>query len=173
MGLKSSLQRELDELKKKKSVKAKPADYRLTDISGSRKTIAEQFVKQAEGLNNSERKELLKALNEGMVSVEKELPRKNNIAYAMAGLIGLSITIAKGVDMPEKELETLASGCNVALGSNPDWKKTSAKDKQTLYETMLISAVLMIMQTQAEDQETKDAAVATARNILTSFGVEK
>ena len=30
----------------------------------------------------------------------------------------------------------------------------------------------MIMENQAEDQETKDIAVETAKNILASFGVE-
>lgn len=89
--------------------------------------MAEQFIKNAKGLTTEQSRELLTALKEGIKSLEKELPRKNNMAYAMAAIIGTAITIAKNI-------------------------------------------VLMIMESQAEDQETKDIATETARNILVSFG---
>ena len=154
------------------ATKAKPADYRQTDFSGSRKTLADQFVKQANGLSAAERKELLKVLNDGIVAIEKELPRKNNIAYAMTVLLGLAISINKGTELSDAEAENFARGINDALGSTPEWKQAPAKEKQVLYESMLLTTVLMIAGHQAEDQESKDMASETARNILASFGVE-
>jgi hypothetical protein len=154
------------------TTKTKPADYRLTDFPAGRKTMADQFVKKAEGLDSEQRKELLKLLTTGVAAVEKELPRKNNIAYAMAGIVGISITISRGVDVPDTEVEQLAAGFNEVLGAAPEWKKAPAKEKQTLYESMLLSAVLMVAGAQSEDQESKDMASGIARNILASFGVK-
>lgn len=155
----------------KSTTTVKKVDYRLTDFSASRHTVADQFVKDVEGLSAEQRRELLKALKEGIKAVEKELPRKNNVAYAMAGIIGTAITIAKGVDVPGEEVEKLAAGFNEILGGNPEWKAAPASKKQILYESTLLNIVLMIMESQAEDQETKDIATETAKNVLASFGV--
>lgn len=151
----------------------KPADFRLTDFTASRRTVADQFVKDAQGLSAEQRKELLKSLKDGMIELEKALPRKNNVAYAMAALIGTAITVAKGVDVPGDEIEKLAAGFNDILGTTPEWKKTSAAQKQILYESTLLNIVLMMMESQAEDQETKDIAVKTAKSVLASFGADK
>ncbi len=162
-----------DQQQGKSATPSKPADFRLTDFAASRRTVADQFVKEAQGLSSEQRKELLKALKDGMNVLEKELPRKNNMAYAMAALIGTAISIAKGVDVPGDEVEKLAAGFNDVLGATPEWKKAPAAQKQILYESTLLNAVMMIMESQAEDQETKDIAVKTANSILASFGADK
>jgi hypothetical protein len=100
----------------------KPADYRLTDLAASRQTVTDQFVKNAQGLSAEQSRELLKALKEGIKALEKELPRKNNMAYAMAAIIGTAIYITKGVDVPVEEVEALAAGFNDVLGTTPEWK---------------------------------------------------
>lgn len=151
----------------------RPADFRLTDFVASRNTVAERFVKETDGLTAKERRELLVALKDGMTAVEKELPRKNNIAYIMVGLLWTSISIAKGVELPDEEVEALAAVFNEALGSNLEWKKAPASQKQLLYESALLNIVLMMMGNEAEDQETKDVTMQTARDIQTSFGIEE
>lgn len=172
MGMRSKLKKIVQEKQQSaSSPPAKAADYRLTDISASRQNVAEQFVNAAQGISPEERKALLTALKEGFKAVEKELPRKNNMSYAMAGIIATAITIGKGIDVPGEDIENLAAGFNTALGTSQDWKKASASQKQALYESTLVNIVLMIMESQAEDQGTKDIAVETARNILASFGV--
>lgn len=153
------------------AAQTKPADYRQTDFSGSRKTLAEQFVKQASGLSPAESKELLKVLNDGVIAIEKEMPRKNNIAYAMTVLLATAININKRIELSDADAENFAQGINNAFGSTPEWKKAPAKEKQVLYESMLLTTVLMIAGNQAEDQESKDMATETAKNVLASFGV--
>lgn len=174
MSMRSKLKQMVQKNQQGKSTTAvKKVDYRLTDFSASRHTVADQFIKDAQGISAQERSELLKALKEGIKAVEKELPRKNNVAYAMAGIIATSINIAKGVDVPGDEIEKLAAGFNEILGGNPEWKTTPASKKQILYESTLLNMVLMIMENQAEDQETKDIATETAKNVLASFGVNE
>lgn len=174
MGMRSKLKK-MAQNNQQGSVKpsAKPADYRLTDLAASRQTVTDQFVKNAQGLSAEQSRELLKALKEGIKALEKELPRKNNMAYAMAAIIGTAIYITKGVDVPVEEVEALAAGFNDVLGTTREWKMAPATQKQILYESTLLNIVLMIMESQAEDQETKDIATETARNVLASFGVDK
>lgn len=152
---------------------SKPVDFRLTDFTAARQTVADTFVRDAKNLSSEQRKELLKALKEGMKALEKELPRKNNMAYAMATLIGTASSITKGVEMPGDDIEKLAAGFNNALGNTPEWKKTPTAQKQILYESTLLNIVLMIMESQSDDQESKDIATKNAKNILASFGVNE
>jgi len=174
MSMRSKLNQMVQKNQQGKSLSSvKSTDYRLTDLSVSRQTVTEQFVKNAQGLSAAQSRELLKALKEGIKALEKELPRKNNMAYAMAAIIGTAIYITKGVDLPVEEVEALAAGFNDVLGTTPEWKKAPVAQKQILYESTLLNIVLMIMESQAEDQETKDIAIETARNVLASFGVER
>lgn len=90
----------------------------------------------------------------------------------MAGIIANAINIAKGVDVPGDEVDKLAAGFNEVLAGNPEWKSIPAAKKQILYESTLLNIVLMIMESQADDQETRDIATETVRNILASFGID-
>ena len=173
MGMRSKLKKMVQE--KQGGAAATPAkatDYRGTDVAGPKQNVVEQLVSSAQGLSAAERRDLLKALKEGIRAVEKELPRKNNLAYAMAGIVSTAIYIGKGIDVPANEVENLAASFNTLLAAAPEWKQTPASARQNLYESTVLNIVLMIMENQAEDQETKDIAVETAKNILASFGVE-
>lgn len=151
---------------------ARKVDFRATDATGPEQNLLSRFLKEAQGLSNDERNALHTALRAGITATEKELPRKRNLAWAMAGVIGVAMLVGKGQEMPEDNVRRLAEGMNEILAGAPEWQQAPAAQKQTLYEAMLLTVALMVMETQSPDKATRQVAKDTALGILASFGVK-
>jgi len=99
--------------------------------------------------------------------------RKNNVAYGLAVLIGVSIQLVYGKTIPDAEAEQLARDLNDSLAATPNFRKLPAKDRQLLYETSVITAGLMVGLNQ-EGLKTGDASMQEkakdmARQMLAMF----
>ena len=64
----------------------------------------------------------------------EEQARKNNVAYALTFLIGVSMQVVNGKELSEAEMELLAGELNDVLASAPEFTSSTAREKQSLYE---------------------------------------
>jgi len=146
-------------------------NYAATDFrpTGSR-LMLEQFAAVAA---EAERPRLRQALRDVLVSYEKEV-RKNNLAYALAFFIGGNLQIIGETEIPDDASEALAADCHNALLEMDALKTMSAKDKQQLYETLILTtgmaAALYYQAVESHDDALKKQAQAMARESLEQFG---
>ena len=100
--------------------------------------------------------------------------RRNNLAYALGALLGISLQVAHGVTLGEAEGDALLQSINDALATAPDFQRMSLEARTRLYDTALIAGGLMAgiaQQGQATGNAAmRDQALAMARDALATFG---
>jgi hypothetical protein len=115
--------------------------------------------------------QLCTALLDG-IEAQKDF-RKNNLAYGLTLLIGGSLQVMTEKEIPDAESDELVKTLNDLLATNDGLKRMSAKDKQTLYETSVIMAGLIIAIYEEgkakDDVGQKQQAQAMARQVLTQL----
>lgn len=120
-----------------------------------------------------------KALSELCLQIFTELQRlpdfrANNLASGLAVVIGLSLQVARGTELPQKQSEQLLRGVNDLLADTPGIQTLPASGRQLLYETWVMTGGLIyaVAQAGAEagDEPTSALAKALAETVLKSFG---
>lgn len=136
------------------------------------RTIAAQLVAQSKGVTREQGLALVTGLNAGIDVFEKEA-RKNNVAYAMAFLIGVSVQVATETEVPDAQAEALAQAINDELAAAPVFKKATAKQKQQLYETCIVVGALIggmaAQAAESNDEALKGQAKQMAQSALATF----
>ena len=134
--------------------------------------FARALVAQSKGLGKEHGRALVDGLNAGLDLFEKDM-RKNNVAFAMAFLIGSALGAAGERDVQDAELVSLAQAVNDELAASAQFKKLPAKQKQLLYEGCIVSGALLggmaAAGQEGNDPELKALARVLARSVLSTF----
>ncbi len=102
--------------------------------------------------------------------------RRHNLASAMTLLLGVSLQVARGIEIPDAETDGLMRGLNDQLAGLPAFLSLPADRRTQVYDTMVIVGGLIagIAQNAAETRNAEMAALARqmARDSLAQFGVK-
>jgi hypothetical protein len=143
-----------------------------SDFTPSQKQIAPRQLAQAAG--PEQRAELESAMEQILNAHEQDAEqngiRKNNVAYAMALLLGISAQVASGTEVSPDAAEKLVLLVNDGLAASPAYSRLMQSEKQALYETAIILGVMIGAAAQSE--ETQEPARQLAAQVMTGFGVE-
>lgn len=142
--------------------------------AGARK-VPEQLAQAI--ADPKERAQFVKAASEILATIEATPGfRKNNLAAAMTVLLGVSLQVAKGIEIPDAESEELMRGLNDQIAALPSFATLPADKRTQVYDTMVIVGGLIagIAQNAAESKDRRMAALAQqmARDALAQFGVK-
>ncbi len=137
--------------------------------SGKRPTIA-AYLATMNG-TDAQRAQLSQIVDLTVSTFEKEA-RKNNVAYAFALMIGMSLRLARDGEFDEATSEELALGINDLLVAAPAWRKLDAKDRQAMYESCLLTSALLLMYQAAgeADPDLRAQGAELARSVLAQWG---
>lgn len=138
------------------------------------RVMLEQIVGMARG-TEQEIAGLRAAVTAGLDAFDRG-PGRNNVAAALTYLMVICYDIGYGVEVPPDRFALASSAVDAALSAEPQFAAMSARDKQVLYETGVITAsAFLFARSEAERQKDTKAAEearAMARQVLTSFGVQ-
>ena len=147
---------------------AKPAHKPLsaTDFKPADKghPVIDKFVAGFQ-LTPADRAGLKQALEQSLKNFEKET-RKNNVATSFAIAIVAAVHVANNYDIPDADSDEMCLNINDAFAGSPQWKKMSARDKQTFSDAMLVYAAMMLNLYGQPDEGIKQAGVTMARQLL-------
>jgi hypothetical protein len=155
-------------------VKAAPrSPLTATDFTPAQpRSVAASLVAASKGMSKGQGQALVEGLNAGLDAFERET-RKNNVAYALAFLIGVSMQTVSGREVSDAESDMLAQAINDELAASSSFKKLPVKQKQLLYETcIVVGSLIGGMAAQAEeakDVELMQQAQMMAKTALQTF----
>ena len=97
--------------------------------------------------------------------------RGNNLATAIAATIGTARSILDGREMPDGEWSALRVSINDALARSPDFSRLHPRDKQAMYDALVIETALLGLSAAAsqKDPAFRQTAVNLAHQILTQM----
>lgn len=102
--------------------------------------------------------------------------RRNNVAAAMAVLVGVSVQVAKGIELSDAQSQELMLGLNDQVAGLEEFSKLSAQDRTRMYDAFVVIGgfIAGIAQAGAEtnNRELQEQARAMARDALGRFGVK-
>jgi hypothetical protein len=113
-------------------------------------------------------KEMTEAFTQGLKAFEaeaKRLGRPNSVAMAFAYLVGVCVMVDSDHEAPEAALLTLQAKVDAAFGESADFKKLSDKERQQLYETMVLMATLPLAGYAVAKETHDDALLQTYRGV--------
>lgn len=154
-----------------------PRQYPITSTDfrpvGGR-LIPDQISRTAQG--TSEEKEQIRTLSNQFLDALEREGRKNNMANSFAFLTSVSMEIVIGRELTDAEEQQLISGFNTSLASSPQFVSMSARDKQVLYESAIVSggmiAFLYVQGKQNNDAKMQSDGQTMAKAVLVSlFGI--
>jgi hypothetical protein len=88
--------------------------------------------------------------------------RKDNVATAMTLLIGLSWTALERPGFDPKRADDLVPVVNDALAASPQFTSLGAQDRQTMYDSLLLTTAMLALVMQSGDKPTSRAIAAEA-----------
>jgi hypothetical protein len=101
--------------------------------------------------------------------------RRNNVAFALTVLIGGSLQIAFEREVSERDTEQLTKELNDVLAGAESFRRMSAAERQSMYETAIITGGLIIgtyrQGVENNDPGMKRQAQMMASQVLAQFGV--
>jgi hypothetical protein len=135
--------------------------------------VPARVVASTPGLDAEGRKQLAEVFRQVFAAFEKE-GRPNNVAYALAFVIGTSLQVGLGREVPDDDAERLALDLNDLLARSPEFAKMPAGQRQELYEGCVVTAGLIGVLHQVAEQQGDEALAGTAREmakqVLQLFG---
>lgn len=135
-----------------------------TDFTSGPRVLPSVYAQTGPQENQAQ---LLQTFNDFFNVYEREL-RKNNIAYAIAFLIGSSAMVHTGREIPDSTLEQFTQDINNILAGSPSYQTMPVQKKQELYESsVLIGSMIAGLN---EKPETKEDAKTLAKQVLQSIG---
>jgi len=122
---------------------------------------------------NAETKEQMRTLSNQFLDAFEKEGRKNNVANAFAFLTSVSIQIVGNRELSALEEQQLTSGFNNWLASMPQFAAMSARDRQVLTESAVISggliALLHVQGKQQNDAKMQAESRQMARSVIAYF----
>ncbi len=156
------------------------AAYRLpitaTDfVPAGRRDVPEQLA--AGATTPKDRQDLVKAGRDIQRAIEATPGfRPNNVAAGMAVLLGVSLQVARGVEIPDDQSEALMRGLNDVLGELPAFRSLPADKRTRAYDTFVVVggfiAAIAQQAAQTGDAQMAAQAKAMARDALAQFGMK-
>jgi hypothetical protein len=113
-------------------------------------------------------RQLVQAFNEGFKAFETEarrLGRPNNVAMAFTYLIGVCYLVHHGDEPAEAALMNLQGRLDALFGQSATFKKLTNKDRQQLYETLVLMATLPLAGYTVALEQKDEALMKTYRNL--------
>ena len=115
----------------------------------------------------------MRTLSEQYLDAFETKARPNNVANSFALLVEASLKIGTGKDVSDPEEALLIAGFNNSLASSPQFVSMSARDKQVVNESAIVSAGMMMFLDQAgrqnNDAQMQSQARQMARAVIASF----
>ena len=137
---------------------------------GKGRPAVDAFLAKAK-FNFIDVKDLRPIIDRTFVVVEGQL-RKNNVASALGFVVATSLSIARNMDLPEDALHELIASINDRLVTSPSFKKMKPADRQTMYDSLILTgAILITMNAFGEkDEGIKADAMEMANEVLVPLG---
>ena len=159
---------------------AKKASYKYPITASDFKPAGPRTVPQQLGAavaNPKDRADFEKACRDIQKTIEATPGfRKNNLAAAMTVLLGVSLQVVNGIEIPDDASEELMRGLNDQVAALPALASFPAEKRTQFYDTMVIVGGLIagIAQNAAETGNGEMATLAKqmARDALAQFGVK-
>jgi hypothetical protein len=143
--------------------------------SGTRLTV-DALVSGTQGATAEQKQALRTVYLETLSAFEKEA-RRNNVAYALAFLLGASVQVVTGKEVPDDDAHDLARGVNDILAATPEFRSLTPREKQSLYEVAIITggmiAVMHQMGVEQNDESLKKQAIDLAQTMLEKLGGQR
>ena len=121
----------------------------------------------------AEQRDQLRELYLQVLTAFEEQARKNNVAYALTFLIGASMLVVNQRELSDVETEQLARELNDVLASSPEFRSSSPRQKQSLYEAAVITggmvAVIYQIGVDQGNDELKGQAQELAQGMITQL----
>jgi hypothetical protein len=121
----------------------------------------------------AEQKDQLRELSLQALTAFEEQARKNNVAYALTFLIGVSMQVVNERELPDADAEQLARELNDVLASSPEFRRSSPRQKQLLYEAAVITGgmigVIYQIGVDEGNNELKAQAQDMAQGVITQL----
>lgn len=127
------------------------------------RSVAQALVSSSSAVTKAQGRALVEGLNAGLDFFEEAPERKNNVAQAVAFLLGNCLQLVNGEEFTNADGEALAQAVNDELAASPRFKKLPPKEKQLLYETSIVVGALIGGMAAHGVVENDPAAQATAR----------
>jgi hypothetical protein len=147
--------------------------YTATDFKPGKQRLVVDAIVSGLAQNAQQKQGLMQGMDAVFAQYEKSV-RKNNVAYAMAFMIGASFVVQTGQTIDDAQGEQLAQALNDALASNPAFANASAADRQKLYEAFVTMGGLVILFNEVgkKDPASANAAKVLAKQSLAMLGVK-
>ena len=134
--------------------------------------VPDLIVNDIPNLTAGQRETLRTAYNQTLTLYETKA-RKNNLAHSFALIVGLSMQVVKGKPLTENEITLLINYYNSTLANILQFKNLSARDKQILNESLILSAATIgALYTQGVQQHNpvqQLQAIEMAKSVLKNF----
>ncbi|MGE5183596.1 MAG: DUF6683 family protein, partial [Acidobacteriota bacterium] len=145
--------------------------YTKTDFTPGKQRLVVDAIIAGLAQNAQQRQGLQQGVAMVFEQYEKTV-RKNNVAYALAFVIGASLQVQTGEQIPDAQAEQLAQALNDALASNPGFAKMRATDRQKLYEACVTlgGLVMLFAEVGKHDPASAKAAKLLATQSLAMLG---
>lgn len=162
-----------DQPLKKKAAAPAHQPIEKTDFPGARKRLTTQAIIAQLASAPAQRQALGEAIDKIYVELEKGA-RKNNLASAVAFLLGASLMVDRGTTFDDAQSEALVATINDELVAAPAFARTSTADKQKMYETLVTfgGLVLLFQELGKTDPEAARSAKQLAQQSLAMLGVK-
>jgi hypothetical protein len=143
-----------------------------SNFRGSGRRLLVDALSKPEGSRPEQQAALEQLYTSGFTEFEK-VARRNNVAYALAFALGVSLVVDRGVEISDESSEELAAGINDVLGATPAFKKLRPAQRQAMYEAAIASGRLVaaLAELGKEDPEMALLSKALAPQILGQLGL--
>jgi hypothetical protein len=145
--------------------------YTKTDFKPGKQHLVVDAIISGLAQNAQQKQGLMQGMDAVFQQYEKSV-RKNNVAYAMAFMIGAALVVQTGQTIDDAQGEQLAQGINDALAANPAFANASAADRQKLYEAFVTMGGLVVLFNEVgkKDPASANAAKLLAKQALAMLG---
>lgn len=151
-----------------------PFDYSASIFKGSGgRVFPEMAAKAADGMTTDERKQYARDLCQAIDEFEKQTGTRNNLAWGISFMLGVSLQVTKNVELSDEELEQLARTIHRQMAAHAEWSRMTDEQKQLMYESSLVDASLIITLAKRGDEKSLALAKEKANQCLQQFGINK
>jgi len=148
--------------------KVKHQPIEATDFKAGPRIVPAQWAKDEPEARRPQVEALyLKALDQYESQV-----RKNNLAYAMAMLLGMAMQAHRQIQLDDDAGERLALSLNDALAADKRFAAGSAKQKQEIYERCILTGIFLANTITSKDEAMRGRGREVAGKVLEPLGLQ-
>ena len=138
-------------------------DFRSTGTRLLPRTLAEATPDLT-----AEQKDQLRTLYLETLNQFEQQARKNNVAWALTFLLGISLQVVNDREVTEADTDRLALELNDVLASSPEFQSLTARKKQSLYEAAIITGGMIGVIHQLGVDQSNDQLKEQAKELAKS-----